>query len=521
MVVFAFLCITVASAVVGWLLFGHYAILFYWNGELNKALALMQSDSAQGRAQVEKVFNDAIQAKVAPDILMRMYRVYGMALYQRDELDRADEQVDKAIKLGANDPTSPAIADQLCHAWQDRATERHYHWLKDPKVPDGAKDQEMSAKVAEAAFGPDHEQTIYKVSGLAKIYADVGRFADADKIIDRCIKSVTTKESSRQCAWYVYAMAAHVRAVEHRYKDAVTAYLKVRQVAGNESDSERGWSEFYSGMRLHQADRNPLLKQARVLLNKGKYAELDQLAEKLIKDKTAYWDGYWALAFLITPLEFGSGVDDIWFNQLKLDLNTWLAKNPKSSLARSALANLHIFRAWEIQENEENESKLSALFDQAKKILAVDPSIGDKTPTAWVPLIRLTYLTHDKNETLKVNANAIKRWPNYFGIDTWTLRLLRPGVMGAEGDQQRYINKRAASMGGAQGDVLYARCAWYFYEGDQAYKVFGEKPMDWERIKRGFRQIFKDYPKESAARLAFIQLALNGDHDDDAVNMEW
>ncbi len=522
LVLFTFLCLIVASAVTGWLLFGHYAVLFYWNGELDKALVVAKIDSEQGRVRVEQVFNDAIKAKVAPDILMRMYRVYGMSLYMQDEIARADEQIDKAIALGTPEPpTNYAVADQLTHAWQDRATERHYHWLTDPKGPDGVKDQEMSVKVAEAAFGPDHEQTIFKTTGLAKLYADTGRHAEADKLIDQCVKSVETKKSARVAAWYVYAILAHIRAVEHRYKEAVAAYFKTREVAANEDDSNRGWNEMLSGLRLHKNLENPLLKQTRVLLNKGNYTELDRLAEKYIKEKTAYWDGFWALDYLTTPLEFGQNVNDIWYNQLKLDLNTWLAKNPNSTLARTSLANLHIYRAWAVRDYDEDGSKFNNLMNEAKKTLAASPGIQDKSPHAYVPMLRLTYLDN-KDEALKVNASAVKRWPTFFSIDNWSSRLLSANLLGTQGDQQNYINKRADTTGGAQGDKLYARFAWRFFENGESKKVFGNKRhMDWNRIKRGFKQIFKEYPDEVEARIAYLRLCFTGDHEDDARNIEW
>ncbi len=523
LVLFSLLCLAVSSLVVGWMLFGHYAVLYYWNGELNKALLVAKSDSELGKTQIDKVFNDAIKAKVAPDILMRMYRVYGMSLYMQGEIARADEQIDKCIALGANEPPSnAAVADQLTHAWQDRATERHYHWLTDPKIPDGSKDQEMSVKVAETAFGPDHEQTIFKAAGLAKFYADIGRHADADKLIERCVKAAETKPSAQITAWYVYAMLAHIRAVQHKYKDAIGAYLKSRELAGTEEDSERGWSEMISGFRLHKGPENPLYKQSIALLNKGKYAELDRLADKFIKAKTEEWDGRWLLYYVTRVLEYGEEVNDIWYNQRKLDLNSWLVQNPKSTVARSALASLHVYRAWRVRENDVDGSRFKKLMNEAKKTLAVSPGIEDRDPHAYEPMLRLTYLGQDKRESLKVSEKGLKRWPTYFPIDKWTTRLLHTGLLGAKGDQENYINKRADTIGGAQGDKFYARFAWRFFDNGEHSKVFGRtRHMDWNRIKRGFKQLFKEYPDEAEARIAFLQLALTGNHEEDVRNTDW
>lgn len=74
----------------------------------------------------------------------------------------------------------------------------------------------------------------------------------------------------------------------------------------------------------------------------------------------------------------------------------------------------------------------------------------------------------------------------------------------------------------AQGDQFYALFAWFYYNNGGSSRVFNaESPMDWERIKRGFKQLFKQYPDEVEVRIAFLTLALGGDHPDDARNMEW
>lgn len=523
LVLFTFLCLSLAGGVVGWMLFGHYAVLFYWNGELNKALIVAKNNSEVGRTRVEQVFNDAIKAKVAPDILMRMYRVYGMSLYQQDEIARADEQIDKAIALGEKEPpTNYAVADQLTHAWQDRATERHYHWKQDPKKPDGVKDQEMSVKVAEAAFGPDHEQTVFKASGLAMMYADVGRYADADKLIDRCIKSAETKDSAKQTAWFCYAMLAHIRAVEHRYKEAVAAYFKNREVSTNDDDRGRGWDELMSGLRYKQPRENEVNQLARKLLNKGDYAQLDGLAEKFIKEKTEYWDGFWKLDYLTTPLEWGQGVDATHYDQLRLDLDSWLKKNPKSAVARVALANLHINRAWEVRDEDEYGPRFYKLMKESKATLDAAPDLKERIPFTYVPLMRLTIPDNEKDKFLKLVAEGEKRWPTYYKLDSWAVKFFSINWLGEPGEQHAFIKKRADTIGGAQGDKFYARVACYQFLHSDSERVVGKgSEYEWPRIKRGFKQIFKEFPDEVEARIAFLRLALSGDHDDDARNMEW
>ena len=517
LVLFTFLCLFLSTLVIGWMLFGHYAVLFYWNDQLNKALAVYKSSSEQGKPKIEAVFKAANDAKVAPDILMRMYRVYGMALYMQDEIDSGDEQIEKAIQLGKNEPaTNYAVADQLTHAYQDRGWEHHYKWMNNRKAPDGAKDQEMSVKVAETSFGADHEQTISKIPSLAVINADLGNFSKADALIERCVKSVETQESSKGAAPFVYAMLARVRAVEHRYKDAIEAYFKCREVSPTDEQSNRGWDELMWGLKFGKEQKNPLMKQAGVLLNKGNFAELDRLAAKFIADKSETWNGYWNIDYLIVPLEFGCNVKETQYDQLRLDLGNWLAKNPHSLIARSALANLHIFRAWAIRD-EDDGNKFNSLIEEAKKTMAAEPGLQDKIPNSYIPALRLTVASNDKAALLKTIQSGNKRWPTYFKLDLWAADFLSQDWLGDPGEQQKYVNNKADTIGGAQGDKFYARFAWHYFENHEAYKLFGKRGgFSWDRVEKGFRQIFKEFPDEKEARIAFLRLALFAGKENDA-----
>ncbi|PZM80347.1 MAG: hypothetical protein DKT66_13870 [Candidatus Melainabacteria bacterium] len=523
LILFGVLCIFVAFCAVGWMLFGSLGSALVWGSELQKAIDAEKNNSEENGTRVEKVFNDAIQAKTPPPVLMSMYRTYAASLYRRDELALGDEQIDKAIALAKGAaPTDVAIADQLCHAYQDRGWMHHRFWLSNPKLDDGAKDQEMAVKVAETTFGPDHQQTNFKAPGLAVIYAEIGKTDEANKTIARSIEIAETKESAKITRWYVYAMLARIRAVQHRYKEALAAYFKCRETAISEEESNRGWDEFVTGLRLREPKKNEINVLAAKLLNKGDYAQLDSLAEQFTKEKTEYWDGFWKLDYLTTPLEWGSEVDAEHFDQLKLDLNKWLKKNPKSAAARAALANLYINRAWEIREDDDYGPRFLKMIKEAKAILAVDPDLPEKIPFAYVPLMRLTLPDKEKDQFLKVVAGCNKRWPTFFKLDSWATKYFSIRWLGEPGEQQAFIKKRADTIGGAQGDKFYARIAFYeFDHGDQEEVVGKGSEYDYPRIKRGFQQIFKDYPDAVEARIAFLRLAFSGEHIDDAKNMEW
>lgn len=523
LILFGLFCVFVAFCVVGWTLFGSFGGAIFWGDVLQKAIDAEKNNSEENGTRVEKVFKDAIQAKVAPATLMSMYRTYAMSLYRSDELALGDAQIDKAIALSKGAPASDAaIADQLCHAYQDRGWMHHRFWLNDPKLDDGEKDQEMAVKVAETTFGPHHQQTNYKAPGLALIYAEVGKNDLANKTIERCIEIAETKESAKVTRWYVYAMLARIRAVQHRHKEALAAYFKCRETASSESDSNRGWDEFVTGLRLKEPKKNEIHVLAAKLLKKGDYAQLDSMAEKFTKEKTEYWDGFWKLDYLTTTLEWGQNVDAAHFEQLKLDLNNWLKKNPKSAAARASLANLYLNRAWEVRDDDDYGPRFHKLLKEAKTILDEAPDLKERIPLAYVPLVRMTIPDNEKDKFLKLVADGNKNWPTFFKLDTWAVKFLSIRWLGEPGEQQTYIKKRADTISGAQGDKFYARIAFYEFDNSDQEDVVGKgSEYDYPRIKRGFLQIFKDFPDAVEARIAFLRLALTSEHIDDAKNMEW
>jgi hypothetical protein len=99
--------------------------------------------------------------------------------------------------------------------------------------------------------------------------------------------------------------------------------------------------------------------------------------------------------------------------------------------------------------------------------------------------------------------------------DTYIMRFLQTEWYGETDDVKKYIEKRSNTIGGAQGDKLYAQLVWSLFDDDKEVS-FEDNEYSWKRVKAGFQQIFKEYPKEMEARIAYLRLALETD-DHDAV----
>ncbi len=60
--------------------------------------------------------------------------------------------------------------------------------------------------------------------------------------------------------------------------------------------------------------------------------------------------------------------------------------------------------------------------------------------------------------------------------------------------------------------------AWHIYvDLDDGKRLFGKRgKYNWDRVERGFKQIFKEFPDNNEARVAFIRLAFQADREDAA-----
>src|SRR6185369_11874936 len=94
-----------------------------------------------------------------------------------------------------------------------------------------------------------------------------------------------TKDSAKECAYFVYAMLARVRLVEGRYKEAMEAFLHGRQVATSQDQRDRVFEEFTNGIEFGRPSVDPYWKLTRKLINKNKYDEIDKLCAENCNDR--------------------------------------------------------------------------------------------------------------------------------------------------------------------------------------------------------------------------------------------
>ena len=511
--------------VAGALLFKEFAPMFYraeWTGRMQRGFEIWASNSDQGKSYIDKTLADARTANLPPAALMGLYRDYAGFLYGEDEKEKGDQAISSAIALCPVQPTTDSFeADALVHAYQDRAWDSHRRFLIDRSKPPGDKDQELSVSISEKAFGPEHEQTIYKIPSLALIYADLGYKDKAEKWIQRAIKTSDTVAGANECAWFSYALLSRIRAVQHDYKGATIAYSHAIEIAKDQDQRNRIWEEFSTGLRDGQPSSSKTSDLTKSLLVKDKFDELDHLGDQLVSTPSSTANGLWELDLMMNTLDGGRSSDESRYRQNVFDLTHWLSKNPHSAHARVALAQCHIYNAWQARYREtgdsmENSKQFYERIKKAREVLKADPGILQKTPVAYVAFARLAVADGDRLAYMKYLNECRTKWPTYYCLDDWGVRFALPHFFGKPGDAEKYIIARSNAISGKQGDEEYARLVWN--NQDNLPPLFSPpSPIKWKRVQAGFRQIFNDFPHDMEARIAFIELTFVS-NDSEALN---
>jgi hypothetical protein len=266
-----------------------------------------------------------------------------------------------------------------------------------------------------------------------------------------------------------------------------------------------------------------LCAQVKELYEKGDFAGLDALADKLLSTKKAFWNGDWYLEGFMTELE-SVGADqrsNADYEKYIAVLNNWIKKSPKSATARAALVEAWVTYAWKARGNgyantvtddgwklmRERLKKASAVADAAKDIHAPTLYVAEETLAlgeSW-----------EKPKFNKVFDEGVKYNPDYDDIYYRKLYFLLPRWNGAQGEFESFLSRTADKMGGDKGDMFYARIVYRFHksrlEGDD---TFTNTKLSWKRTKKGFEAMLKQNPNSLGVQSGFAKLAtVIGDQD--------
>ncbi|HXI70556.1 MAG TPA: DUF4034 domain-containing protein [Verrucomicrobiae bacterium] len=246
------------------------------------------------------------------------------------------------------------------------------------------------------------------------------------------------------------------------------------------------------------------------------FSKLDDLANNYRTSKACSVSGVWKLESVYTgiiPDEANS--DDTWKQTLAM-LHDWIQAKPDSITARVALADTLVSYAWKARGSgyantvtETGWKFLGERLTEAVIVLKDAEHLQEKCPLTWYVMMSAALgLGVDKARYETLFQKAIASEPDFTGYYFAKAYYLSPRWHGNPGDMAAFLQKAADQIGGEDGDLFYARVAWYVQclTGD----VFDDPTLSWARVDRGFEVMEKRFPDSAYAQNGRAYMAVMG-----------
>ncbi|MCE9604358.1 MAG: hypothetical protein K8U03_05570 [Planctomycetia bacterium] len=245
--------------------------------------------------------------------------------------------------------------------------------------------------------------------------------------------------------------------------------------------------------------------KVRHLLQGRKFDELEALAATLRREKKYDADGEAQLEIFYDGLIARGETNAEWEDDRKL-YEAWLAAKPTSPAAHYALIRYWTKYGWfernKFERDQIPSREVFKLFNErvkeSQKLLIKTSESAERDPHFYVLLIDLILYAGDKPELLdKAIASSLKFDADYLPPLAKGMRYFLPRWYGGEGDMEKYGARVATQTKERHGDAVYALVAMRGAEFDTP-EVLKRHHFDWERVKRGFADLRKRFPKSFA-----------------------
>jgi len=238
------------------------------------------------------------------------------------------------------------------------------------------------------------------------------------------------------------------------------------------------------------------------LLEAGDFAALDAMAREFRASPVTFASGGRPLNLFYGSLDLDDTASEAdWETRLGL-VRRWFESDVESITARVAMADALVMYAWHARGIEwardvkpEGWRLMRERVVEAKRILAAARSLPEKCPYWYITWMTMSMLSGEDQERYdEIFAEAVKEYPSYTRIYWMKVWRLEEKWYGKPGEWEAFAKESADQLGGEEGDILYARLVWWVHTMRTYGNPVAESALDWERTKRGFEAIRRQYP---------------------------
>jgi len=145
----------------------------------------------------------------------------------------------------------------------------------------------------------------------------------------------------------------------------------------------------------------------------------------------------------------------------------------------------------------------------AWKVIQASKKRGDRLPVWYEQAISIGLDSGASADDLAtIFSEGIQRFPGYDPIYYAFIRQFAPRWGGSYEEADAFITSQVAAKTNVQGEELYTRLYWLIDDYEAGNPDFFETSLvDWSRMKAGFEQLIKEFPKSEVYPAAFAAYA--------------
>lgn len=261
--------------------------------------------------------------------------------------------------------------------------------------------------------------------------------------------------------------------------------------------------------------RKELVNRTSALLNDKNWDELEKIAAELRTKKLRFPSGRWKLETfyrgLADPKEHAGPRD---WNSFFAGVQEWKTAKPDSVTPLIVLGEGYRYYGWGARGGgyankvtDDGWRLFKERLAKAREYLEAAEKMPTKDPEAYCRLLEVALSQGWSRADCEVLFHkAVQIEPAYHDTYLTMAFFLLPRWGGKPGDAERFAEE-AAELCKEEGNAMYARIAWYLSAFVGIDQFFEKSSFSWPRMREGFQQLQKLYPKSLRNMTAFCMFA--------------
>lgn len=251
--------------------------------------------------------------------------------------------------------------------------------------------------------------------------------------------------------------------------------------------------------------RQEIVRSVAQLFAHDEFELIDRMADKLWHEKTRLPEGAWKLAFVYDAFAVGpSKRAAMNWTEYFARFERWEKQRPQSATAKIGHAEALVSYAWAARGggfaptvSEEGWKLFAQRLDQAHQLLDSDPALRAWPGYYQVMMTVALGQGWPRAEYDRLFADAVKLAPDYETFYFRKNNFLQEKWYGRSEYEWHEFALQAAKATEAQfGQAFYTRVVWAAIGTTPAnLPKFRAAPIDWPKMRTGFEDLQRQYPK--------------------------